>query len=73
MIFWKDKSKNTAEFRSVLIRMFTNFGGELVFSADLCYDGTNKKPPFAQGSLKIRTIEVRALPEAFVIRRRNRQ
>ena len=29
----------------VLIRMFTNFGGELVFSADLCYNGANRKPP----------------------------
>ena len=25
--------------------MFTNFGGELVFSADLWYNGANKKPP----------------------------
>ena len=25
--------------------MFTNFGGELVFSADLCYIGANRKPP----------------------------
>jgi len=23
----------------------TNFGRELVFSADLCYNGTNEKPP----------------------------
>ena len=22
-----------------------NFGGDIVFSADLCYDGTNEKPP----------------------------
>jgi hypothetical protein len=26
--------RKTAAFRLVLIRMFTNFGGELVFSAD---------------------------------------
>ena len=32
-------------FRSVLIRMFTNFGRELVFSADLCYNEANGKPP----------------------------
>jgi len=25
--------------------MFTNFGRELFFSADLCYIGANKKPP----------------------------
>ena len=25
--------------------MFTNFGRELVFSADLCYNGANRKPP----------------------------
>ena len=25
--------------------MFTNFGGELVFSADLCYNGANRTPP----------------------------
>ena len=25
--------------------MFTNFGRELVFSADLCYIGANRKPP----------------------------
>ena len=29
----------------LLIRMFTNFGGELVFSADLWYNGVNEKPP----------------------------
>ena len=80
--------------------MFTNFGGELVFSADLCYNGTNKKPlPWGEvaakptervngsndtpshplprelslrASLKIRaSLGVWALPEAFVIRRRN--
>ena len=26
-----------------------NFGRELVFSADLCYNGTNKKPPLCKG------------------------
>ena len=51
--------------------MFTNFGRELVFSADFCYNRTIEKPP--GGSLKIRTIEVRALPKAFVMRGRNRQ
>ena len=25
--------------------MFTNFGREIVFSADLCYNGANEKPP----------------------------
>ena len=30
--------------------MFTNFGGELVFSADLCYNGANEKAsPFGRG------------------------
>ena len=29
--------------------MFANFGRELVFSADLCYNGTNKKPPLCKG------------------------
>jgi len=38
-------SKKLYGFGSVLIRMFANFGGELVFSADLCYNGTNRKPP----------------------------
>ena len=31
--------------RLVLIRMFTNFGRDIVFSADLCYNGANEKPP----------------------------
>jgi hypothetical protein len=30
-------------FRIVLIRMFTNFGGELVSSADLCYNDIGDK------------------------------
>ena len=38
-----EKAKN-AGIRSVLIRLFTNFGRELVFSADLCYNGANEKP-----------------------------
>ena len=25
--------------------MFTNFGRDIVFSADLCYNETNEKPP----------------------------
>ena len=25
--------------------MFTNFGRDVVFSADLCYNETNEKPP----------------------------
>jgi len=25
--------------------MFTNFGRKLVFSADLCYNEANRKPP----------------------------
>ena len=29
----------------VLIRMFTNFGREVVFSADLCYNRITEKPP----------------------------
>ncbi len=29
----------------LLIRMFTNFGRDIVFSADLCYNETNEKPP----------------------------
>ena len=32
-------------FRLLLIRMFTNFGRDIVFSAELCYNGVNKKPP----------------------------
>ena len=31
--------------RLVLIRMFTNFDREIVFSADLRYNGANEKPP----------------------------
>ena len=31
--------------RLLLIRMLTNFVGDIVFSADLCYNGTNEKPP----------------------------
>ena len=34
-----------APFRLVLIRMFTNFGRDIVFSAELCYNGVNEKPP----------------------------
>ena len=30
-------------FRLVLIRMFTNFGRDVVFTADLCYNGSSKK------------------------------
>ena len=37
--------KKHLRFRSVLIRMFTNFGRDIVFSADLCYNETNEKPP----------------------------
>ena len=29
----------------LLIRKFTNFGRDIVFSADLWYNGTNEKPP----------------------------
>ena len=32
-------------FSVVLIRMFTNFGRDVVFSADLCYNRCNEKPP----------------------------
>ena len=38
--YQKDRS-----FRLVLIRMFTNFGRDIVFSADLCYNDANEKPP----------------------------
>ena len=53
-------AKKESAFRLVLIRMFntmfvgvdvlgdpqyTNFGREIVFSADLCYNGDNEKPP----------------------------
>ena len=34
----------------LLIRMFTNFGRDVVFSADLCYNGANEKAsPFGRG------------------------
>ena len=33
-----------AEFTRVLMRTLTNFGRDIVFSADLCYNGTNGKP-----------------------------
>ena len=36
-------------------------GRELVFSADLCYNGTNKKPPFTQGSLWTRSCIFRGM------------
>ena len=50
-----------------------NFGRELVFSADFCYNGADEKP-LSEGSLKTRVLlEVWALPEAFVIQRRNRR
>ena len=29
--------------------MFTNFGRDIVFSADLCYNGVNEKPPLCKG------------------------
>ena len=31
----------------------TNFGRDIVFSADLCYNGANEMPPFTQGSLRM--------------------
>ena len=31
------------------LRIHIYFGRELVFSADLCYNGTNKKPPLCKG------------------------
>ena len=34
--------------------MFTNFGGELVFSADLCYNGANRKPPAEREAWDVR-------------------
>jgi hypothetical protein len=37
--------KNFTPIMLVLIRMFTNFGSEVVFSADLCYNGITEKPP----------------------------
>ena len=39
------RKEKISRFRSVLIRMFTNFGRDIVFSADLCYNETNEKPP----------------------------
>ena len=32
-------NKKASDFESFFIRMFTNFGRELVFSADFCYNG----------------------------------
>ena len=29
--------------------MFTNIGRDVVFSADLCYNGHNRKPPLCKG------------------------
>ena len=37
--------KKEVALRGVLIRMFTNFGRELVSSADLCYNEVSEKPP----------------------------
>ena len=39
------KAKKEPMFRSVLIRMFTNFGRGIVSSADVCYNEANRKPP----------------------------
>ena len=43
-------TKEATRFRSVLIRKFTNFGRDVVFSADLCYNGDNEKAsPLGRG------------------------
>ena len=41
--FWR--SEKEAALRMLLIRMFTQIGRELVFSADLCYNGLAKSLP----------------------------
>ena len=33
--------------------MFTNFGRDIVFSADLCYNETNEKPPSERGGDRV--------------------
>ncbi len=42
--------------RQVFIRMFTNFGREIVFSAYLCYNEANKKP-LPKGEVAARPTE----------------
>ena len=40
-------AKNSTHFYSVILNgemLGTNFGRDVVFSADLCYNGTNEKP-----------------------------
>ncbi len=45
--------------------MFTKIGREVVFSADLCYNGINGKPPFERegdrvsGGRSLRDFEIR--------------
>ena len=51
-----------------------NFGRDVVFSADVCYNGTNEKPPSeregAYGRARA-SLGVWDLPEAFVSQMRN--
>ena len=41
--------------------MFINFGRDVVFSADLCYNRVNEMPPFTQGSLWTRSCNLRGM------------
>ena len=38
--------------------MFTKIGRDIVFSADFCYNGTNKKPPSEREGTAIAVDEV---------------
>ena len=42
-------SLGARSLRLLLIRMFTNFGRDVVFSADLCYNGGSVKASLREG------------------------
>ena len=37
--------------------MFTNFGRDIVFSADLCYNGANEMPPSEREVARVSVTE----------------
>ena len=48
MMFWeygRGELCSPAGDRRSPLRIHINFGRDIVFSADLCYNGTNEKPP----------------------------
>ena len=49
------------------IRQTQNFGRDVVFSADLCYNGANKKPPLCKGSLGMRSFIFRGMGFALCL------